>query len=227
MASYAATFQNLQDAVIAKLNLDATADLTAVKAWINWAYADVCNDSEALQTTGTLALTAGTANYDLSTVASGAILRVKAMYVTAAGATQSPPLAYVSLADILRRRTSAGSGTPTHYTLDGLNRLELYPTPAAADVLSFYYSYLPTLLSANGDLQVLGEPWSKMLEAGALAEAADFVSDPLADQYRVVYEGWKGRFRAHLQRRATVVPRRLGGDYVGAAGLHDPSADVR
>lgn len=232
MASYAATFQGIQTAVIAKVNLDATADLAAVKDWINWACTDIANETEAFETTATLSLTAGTANYSLATVASGAILRIKEMYVTSSGTVTSPPLQYISLKDMLRLRVAAGgtvpyTGQPIRYTLSGSDRLDLYPTPATTgDTITFYYSYLPTALSANGDLQPFGEPWSKLVEYGALAEAGDFLGDPNTDNWRQSYEQWKARYKAHLNRRKGTQERRLGGDYAEGWPFHDPSTDL-
>jgi hypothetical protein len=65
-----------------------------------------------------------------------------------------------------------------------------------------YYSYLPTALAVDTDTSVLPEPFgSKLLEYGALAEAADYVGDPDHDRYRTLYESWLAKLRIHLNRR--------------------------
>ncbi len=200
------TFLNLQAIVIARLNLDATADLSMAKDSINTAYGETCVETEALQTSGTKTLTAGTASYDLTSVVAGAIVRIKAVYSTYGGVT-SPPLAQLSLDALLRRRVATGgasvaTGTATHYALNGENSLELWPTPASADVLTFWYVYQPTALSADGDVPIIPEPYaSRCLIPGACWELADLTGDPQAGQYQQDFEQAKARFRAHLNRR--------------------------
>ncbi len=201
------TFKNLQDLAIARLNLEATADLSVTKDAINNAYSQTVIETEAFQTGGTKTLTAGTATYDLSTfVSTGMVVRMKAVY-SSFGGVQTPPLQQISLDALLRRRvgsggTSAASGTATHYAMAGMNDLELWPTPAAADVLTFYYVYQPTALSGDSDVPTIPEPYaSRCLLNGACWELADLTGDPNAGQYQADFEQWIARFRAHLNRR--------------------------
>ena len=95
-----------------------------------------------------MTLTANTPSYTLSS----SILRIKEMYVTPVGGSQSAPLQKTTLDYILRRRQAAGgisgsNGYVTHYALIGINDFEVYPTPANADVLTIWYVALPTALS--------------------------------------------------------------------------------
>jgi len=227
--AFPSTFQDIQNAVIAKLRLDSSADLTKVKDWINQVYAQVCVETEANISTTTINLSAGTASYTLSST----IHRIKEMYVTPVGAQQSQPLQLTTLDYILRRRQSGGgtavaTGSVTHYALLGINDLEVYPTPAAADVLTVWFVGLPTALSANGDLSILQEPYSsKLLEYGALAEGADFKDDPKEVEYRQMYDLWMRKYQAHLNRKKGSQPGQMQIWNDANYPPHDPSTDVR
>ena len=210
------------------MRLDATNDLTKVKDWLNQVYAEVCVETEAIQTSTTQVLSANVAKYTLA----ASILRIKAIYVTPVGAVQSAPLQQITLDYILRRRQAGGGvgvsvGYVTHYALLGIDDLEVWPTPTGADVLTIYYVGLPTALSANGDVPVLQEPYSsKILEYGALAEAADWKGDPSEQEYRQMFQAWKMKYRAHLTRKQGGQP----GQFRLLPGYqfppHDPSVDI-
>jgi hypothetical protein len=231
LAPYSTTFQEMQNAIIAKINLDATADLQAVKDWINWAITDVAMDSEAIEATTFRTLDVGTALISFTQIASGNIQRLKEMWIVSGG-QPGPPLQQISLKDIIRLRTGTGGvapspGVPTRYAIAGGGNIELWPTPAVADTIYFYYTYLPSELSGNSETIPFGEPWSKMIENGALAEAANFLGDPGEDEYQQKYQQWKARYKAHLNRvRGTQFPR-LGGDYYERWPVSDRSADIR
>lgn len=204
--AFPSTFLDVQNAVITKARLNSTADLTKVKDWINQIYAQVCIEVEAKVTSSTFTLTASQSAYDLSTFAPN-VMRIKQIAIQPVGGNYGPPLKPVSLEQILEwRQTQAAvantNGSATHYALLGLNDLELYPTPANADTLQMYYVALPTALSANTDVPILQEPYaSKILEYGALVQAAEFKGDPMLTEWQQVYENWIQRFRSHLNRR--------------------------
>jgi hypothetical protein len=74
------------------------------------------------------------------------------MFVTPVGQVATTPLTQTNLDTILRWRAgnsgaAVSNGTCTHYALLGINQFEVYPTPAAADVITIYYTGLPTALS--------------------------------------------------------------------------------
>lgn len=205
-----------------------------MKDWINQVYAQVAVETEAVVTSGTFNLVAGTASYDLSAILTNGILRIKEMYATPVGGVQSVPLIQTDLDDILRRRQASGGvanavgSTVYRFALLGQNKLELYPTPASADVITVYYVALPTALSANGDIPVFQEPYaSKLLEYGALAEAADFKSDPQESEYRQLFGVWTQKFRAHLTRRQGMQPGQFRVIPDSPYPPHDPSVDLR
>lgn len=211
--AFPSTFVSLQDAVIKKLRLDDTLDRPKVKDWLNQVYAQVCIETEALQKADTMTTTANVGSYLIPVQ----ILRMKELVLAPASSPTSygGPLQQVSLDEILAWRqgnqvSGTNNGTATRYALAGLNQLELYPTPSGVDTLLMYYVYLPAALTADTDVPVLQEPFaSKLLEYGALAEAADFIKDPDQDRYRALYEDWMRRFRTHLSRRRGVGPGQM------------------
>jgi hypothetical protein len=226
--AFPSTFADLKSSVITKLRLDATNDAAKVSDWLNQVYADVCVETEASIATTTLNMVAGTSSYTLPT----AVMRIKSMYVTPVNGAQLWPLRQTTLDYILRRRVSGGglstaTGSPTEYALLGLTKLEVYPTPSAADVVTIYHVALPTALSSAGDIPILQEPWgSKLLEYGACAEAADWKGDPSEQEYRQLFEVWKQKFRAHLTRRQGGQPGQFRIFPGGSFPPHDPSTDL-
>lgn len=228
--AFPATFQSIQNDVIARLNLDATNDLASVKDYINVAYADVCATTEALETSGTKTLTAGTASYDVTTFVTGAIHRIKALTYTSGGVTY-PPLVAVSLDELLRLRVGTGgtavaTGPAIRYAMVGAKTIELWPTPGAADTLTIYYSYLPTALSANSDTPDAGlpEPYaSQCLTFGALKLAADLTGDPAGADYDNKYALWTQKLQAHLNRRRSGQPGQMRPFPSYGFPPHDPS----
>ena len=213
--------------MIAKARLNATNDLSKVKDWINQVYAEICVEMEANISSATMTLTAGSASY---TLPSG-VSRIKSMYVTPVGAIQSGPIQLTTLDYIIRRRQAAAgtstNGYITHYALLGINDFEVYPTPQAADVITLWYVKLPVALSANADVPILQEPYaSKLLEYGALSEAADFKGDPSESEYRQLFEVWKQKYRGHLTRKRGGQPGQFNMFPTSTFPPHDPSTDL-
>lgn len=227
--AYPSTFLDLQNEVINKLRLDATADLPKVKDWINRVYFRVVSETGANATYATMALTANSYSYTLP----AAIERINGMFITPVGATASLPLIPTSLDDLIRKRQAAGGtaqavGQVTHYALLGISEFEVWPTPQSADVITVYYVTAPTALTANTDIPILHEPWATdLLTYGALAEAADFKGDPAEPEYRAIFEDYRRRYLAHLARKGPRVDHFLLPPTVGIGyPPHDPSVDI-
>ena len=205
--AFPSTYADIQQAVIEKATLDPVLDLPKTKDWINQVYFQAAVETEAISGEATMPLTAGSASYALP----AAVARIRQMAVQPAGSTVfNAPLILTTLDEILQRRQSGQQGSypqATHYTLVGINGLELWPTPAATDVITIYYVSYPTALSAGTDVPVFEEPYaSKILEYGALAEAGDFKGDPATGQWAADYTDWMNRYRQHLQRKRGIMP---------------------
>lgn len=204
--AFPSTFLDLQNTVIAKLSLDATLDRDRVKDWINQAYSEACEETEANVVVDTMTLTAGSFRYVLP----ASVCRLRQLYVTAAGSsTPLLPVERTTLDDLMRKRASEPSltGSATHYTLDGLSVFEVFPTPAAADVLTIYMSQFPVPLADNADVPILQEPFgSRLLELGALAEAGEFKRDPRSEGWKREHGEWLDKFREHLRLRGGDTP---------------------
>jgi hypothetical protein len=107
--------------------------------------------------------------------------------------------------------------------------LELWPTPSTGDTITFWYSYLPNALSADGDTTLIPEPHAgNLLLYGGLCYAAEFKRDILMlGDFQSQFNGAMGDFQKYLNRQA--------GQYPGAFPTwtrlqpgppHDPSSDV-
>jgi hypothetical protein len=224
--AYPSTFQDIQNAVITKARLDATNDLAKVKDWINQTYAQVLVESGDLVTTTTINQVANTSSYTLPT----AVSRIVQMVVTPAGlgsTFQQPPMKRTTLDDILSRRanggiTANGGDYSRYYALLG-TKIEVWPTPAAADIITVWYSARPTVLSANGDLPIIDEPYaSKLLEYGALVQAGDWKGDPATQDWQNDFDVWMGRYLAHLDEQQGDIPDqfRQWGSLTDTIGLY-------
>jgi hypothetical protein len=229
--AFPSTFADLQAAVIAKTRLDPNnaADVSKVKDWINQTYYRVVLEVESVQANTTQTLTPGTAQYTLPAQAK----RIKWMVSQLAGASfYGPPLRLTSLDEILWRRKSSGGGvitqgTCTHYAFSSPNFIDVWPTPGSADTLLVYYVAYPTALSAGTDVPQMDEPYaSKLIEFGALIDAADYIKDIMASfNYPQQFQDWMMRFRQHLSRKAGTQSldfRIPTGNYLP----HDPSTDI-
>ncbi len=176
-------------------------------------------------------MTANTSSYALSSLAPS-VVRIKQMTVTPVGGTNSQPIRLTTLNQILSWQQAGGgsavaNGPVKYYSLSGIDRIDFYPTPSTADVLTIYYVAQPTALSGNTDVPILTEPFaSKVLEYGALAEAADFKGDPALQDYRNQFEVWKQRYRSHLTRKMGGQPGQFNMFPGGIYPAHDPSTDT-
>lgn len=226
--AFPSTFSSIYTEVIDRVRLDADADTSRVKDWVNQVYAEVCIETEAIQDYSTMTMTAAQAVYTLDT----SISRIKQMYVTPSGQGPSRPLQPTSIEQILEWSASNGAtqtsnGSVTYYAVFGITDIQFYPTPAAADVVTVYFVKLPTALSGDSDVPALGEPYaSNCLVEGACFEAALFIKDPDAQLYKLRYDDAVKKLRGHLRRREGSMTRQFR-DTRGGPGIpHDPSVDL-
>jgi hypothetical protein len=199
-------------------------DTTACLEYLNEGYADVLLRTRCKVSSTTLSLVAGTADYTIPTAT--------VLEVTEVAKIVSGSLDYraqrVTPEEILRLRANCDSTDPvTRYAVDGMT-LMLWPTPASADVLHYYYVPRPTALAVAGDIPSdIPTQWHKALFWYACAEMSDDRDDESSGQgelYRAKYEQMIVRIRKNMRRmggrrlpRAKVGPRRLA--------PHDNSAD--
>lgn len=225
--AYPSTFLDIQNQVIAKLRLDSSADLQRVKDYINRAYAETCIETEALQTYASMACTANSYVYTLPSAA----VRIKQLTFTGNGAGIDDVMIPTSIEQILEWRSNGGdnAGQPTHYAVNGLTEIAIYPTPTSSnDTINVWYVKQPTALSGNTDTPALPEPYgTRCLENGACYEAAIFAMSPMAQTFKVEYETAKAQLRSHLRRMQGAMTRQFRVTKGDFRFPHDPSVDIR
>lgn len=223
--SYPATFDNIRTAVIAKVRLDAVNDKAKCGQWINETYSQVCAETRCLQTSRTDVLTAA-ANLTLN----AAVYEIELIVCTPVGGQASFPLKEAALDEILNMRatTVAGTGPPRRYSLVPLNVIEFWPTPQGGETLQTWYASAPTALSADGDIPAFPEPYaSKLLEFGALVQAAEFKRDlMMLGDFQQQYASWLAAFQRYVNRKAGAYPETFPVQMGRSSWPHDPSTDV-
>src|SRR5262245_59295747 len=227
--AFPSTYIDIQNAVRAKLRTDAVQDVQKIRDWINQCYAQVAVETEPFQASALLSLTPQVDSYTMPTT----LIRLKIIAVQPTGQSGfGPPWQQSTLEQLtLMRQSTGGSvvspGEVRYYCIQGLNRLEVFPTPAYADTVLIFYTYLPIPLVSDEDIPNLPEPFaSKLLEYGTLAEAADFLAEPRENNYRQLYEIWTNKFRQHLRRKQGGMTRQLAVSGGITYTPHDPSTDL-
>jgi hypothetical protein len=216
---------DIQNAVLAKGRLDSSADRVKVKDWINQAAADAVLRTECLIGIATVAPVAGCTSQTLGSAA----MRIKGIFPSYGGQNYRP-LQPVSLETILERRMGSPGqyNVPSVYAAVGMHGLEFWPTVQAGTSLLIYYVKAPTVLVADADVSELPEPFaSKLLEYGALVEAADFKRDDQLQIYTQRYLEWVGKLQTHVNRYAGGVAQQLQVYGTPVFPPHDPSTDSR
>jgi hypothetical protein len=194
--TYAASFEDLLNAVSDKLRLDTDEDFTRAGLWINGAIAKI-----AIQTGYFHGSSLGTPLQTGDTSQGLPTSMVRLDYVVSGTSGQERVLAEaVSFEQVLHLRYERGStGVPRIYYLwQGL--CEFWPTAIGGETLNYFGSILPDTITAF-DLCPIPEPFSKLVEYGACFEAALYKKDPLVEEYRSLYSEWLGHFRAYLNQR--------------------------
>jgi hypothetical protein len=225
--SLPSTFVTIQNNVIAKVRLDPVNDLAKVKDWVNQTYMQVATETRCFQSIATSTLSAGVSSYTLD----ASILQIELITCTQVGGQSWFPLAEAQLDEILNLQavSPTGTGPPRRYCLVPLSTLMVWPTPGEADTLTFYYTTLPTALSADSDLPAIPEPYaSKLLEFGALIQAAEFKRDlMMLGDFQQQYAVWLAAFQRYVNRKAGAYPESFP-SWTGNRryGPHDPSTDL-
>lgn len=196
----------MQDQVIQKARLEATDDLTKVKNWLNSAYYTACIETNFYENSAAAsALAAGATNTPLPATT----VKIEFIVPTGTDGTVWGPMEEVTFEELLEVRAWQGgqlsTGAPSRYSFrsSGSPSIEFWPNAVGGEILTFYGSNLPTVLSADADLPIIPEPYSKVIEYGALIHASEFKKDLLMLQtYQAAYTDWISRFRAFNNVRA-------------------------
>lgn len=181
---------------------------------LNEGVIDILRRTHIYQTTGTIALTGGTADYQLAAT----ILTLLKVYTTASGATFR--LTRVGVDELIDLRTSSAyqSSPVSRYALAGATTFMIYPTPSGNDTVNTLYVPVPTAMSAAGNdpsattFGGIPAQWHYGIELYALWKMADSIDDSSSGQgerYRLLYEGENGKGGYLAQMRAE--ERRRGG----------------
>ena len=201
MASYASTFSSIKTAVAEKLRMADTGDDARIGTWVNQALCRVAVDTHwFMGSVDGAALAAGASSQALPTT----LVELEQISLVFGG--QPYYLFPTEFDQILMLRSRGPSSGPPRYYCLRKNTVELWPSAAGGEVLSYYGAILPDpLLTAPTDVPGLPEPYAaKLLEYGACLEAADFKKDVyLFFHYTPKYQEWLSGFQAFCNRRIT------------------------
>lgn len=187
-----ATLTDFRLRISAKLGLDNTVagDQGLIDSWVNEGVVEALTRSRINVAAGTMALTANTADYTLPTQ----ILALDELYLAPVGQSQLYAMYRKNPLEIIDMRIGSTAGTPParFYALSGTSLLMVYPTPAAADVLTIYYVPRPATLSAGSDTPSdIPSEWQKVVEYYGCWQAAQYTDNAASQEgqlWRSLYE---------------------------------------
>lgn len=221
--AFPSTFLDIKQDVALKAHMllsDATVE-SQIEDWINAAYFETCATTRCLQKTSTATMTAGVSSYTIDSE----IHTIDLLTVS----SWPWPLVETQLDEILNLRARGTTGATRYYAMIGLTQMEVWPTPTAADTMTFYYSYMPGALAQDGDMPVIPEPYaSNCLGYGALVQAAEAKRDiMMLGDFQSQYNQSTQDFQKYLNRKSGSYPQHF--PVVTGMSLtpfHDPSTDV-
>jgi hypothetical protein len=203
--AYPSTFADLQSAVLNKGKLDDVLDVQRIKDWINQTYMQVCVETEFYGVSAVASVL--TQNQTVVTVPA-TINKVDFIVPTGSDGSSWGPMEMVTMEEILRQRAYSGgvtmtTGAPSKYCYSSPSSIQIWPNPSGSEVLTFYGTGLPTALISGTDPPVIPEPYaSKLLEYGALVNAAEFKRDmEMLTIWQGMYMDWLSRFRGFTNTR--------------------------
>lgn len=205
-----------------------TSDTTTAKAHVNDAYRELVRIGKAKITTVSKTLVAGTGSYTLSgSFSLSDVLEILYITYIPTGSTNlAAPLQPVGYEEILRYRISSTTGYVRCYALVGVDNIELYPAPDAADSISIVYVSAPTALSADGDVpSAVPQEWQNLIAIGATARMMDEEASEDVPTWQARWDQGTARFQAWVKKRSGATPRRSNVGYPSRnpSPSHDPS----
>jgi hypothetical protein len=167
-----------------------------IRAWVNEGAREVARRTEALRTSTTIAVTAGTQDYTAPVDS----VRVHRLEWKPTGSSQRVPLVYRDrqAMDVVwgTHQAITESWWPEWYSMWGVPptmTITLYPTPTSAGSLYCYYYKLPAALSVTGTAATttldIPEGWEDLILS--YAEARARLKQQRADLYQIA----QGQFR--------------------------------
>ena len=195
------TFKDLQDGVIDKARLDSDFDVSRVKDWLNSAYFTAIVETGFYQSTQVAApLTADQTSIQVP----AGIHKIEFITPTGIDGQIWGPMRHTQFEDLLRVRAWQGgaisTGAPSRYSYRSAlaPTIEFWPQAVGGEVLTFYGWGLPAPMVADGDPPIIPDPYSMVIEYGALIHAAEFQKDLLMiQQFQSEYQDWIQRFRGY------------------------------
>lgn len=141
------TLAQFRSSVAGELGLTNTVagDQTQIDLWVNQGVTDVMLRTNCQMEPATLALTAGTSDYELDT----SILKIYDAYVTVGGNPYWMEFTSVDQVLAMRRSSTESVSPAQYYAVGGANLFMIYPAPATADTVTMYYLPRPAVLSVS------------------------------------------------------------------------------
>src|SRR5262245_13916228 len=203
--AYPSTFADLQSAVLNKGKLDDSLDVQRIKDWLNQTYMQICVETEFY---GVTASSSALTQNQTTVTLPATINKIDFIVPTGSDGSVWGPMEMVTMEEILQQRAyNAGvtmtTGPPSKYAFSSPTSIQIWPNPSGTEVLTFYGTGFPTALTNAGDVPVIPEPYaSKVLEYGALVQAAEFKRDmEMLTVWQGMYVDWLGRFRGFTNTR--------------------------
>lgn len=204
---YPPQFVDMQTDVIALLRLEDDLDRPKVKDWINASYMEACVDVELyLQAAASTPLAPSTGTVTVP----AALLMLNYVVPSGSDGSRYGPMRLVGIDEILESRAYSG-GTITQsvpymyaYLSSAQPTIEIWPTAAGGETLTFYGVRLPDPLAADADVPIIPEPFgSNVLVYGAASLAAEFKQNYIMmSTYAQEAAQWVVKLRGFMNNRA-------------------------
>jgi hypothetical protein len=220
------TLAQFRSTISAVIGTDSTAAGTEeglIDKWVNDAVLNFLLQTHCNVNKGTVTLTAGQNDYDIGS----AIMAIQDVAYQAAAATGPSRFSRTTPENINRMREATGSvaSVVSYYALNGNSMMMLFPTPTAADVVTFYYVPRPTSMTSgshdpsNETYGGIPAEYHEALEFYAMWKAADYDDDASSKMgmvYRQYYDDKVKEFKRDIRRKGG---RSLGRAFVGRRGV--------